>query len=153
MKNVFFHSRKPISSQGDPWTEDIIILAYLAIDIFVALVLAKRARTKNRMQMIIPSTRLIQHQRILRELEGIQAKFSFEKCVLRTPAVLETVLGKSSAILVCLSESCLRHDVTRALCYCMVLICLASRARFWYSDLWVMSALRFHCATLLTVDV
>ena len=67
--------------------------------------------------MIIPRTRLKQHRRILRELEGIQAKFSFKKCVLRTPAVLETVLGKSSAIPVCLSESCLSHDVTRALCY------------------------------------
>ena len=79
--------------------------------------IAKRARTKNRMQMIIPPTTLIQHQRILRELEGIQAKFSFKKCVLRTPAVLETVLGKSSAIPVCLSESCLSYDVARALCY------------------------------------
>ena len=76
--------------------------------------IAKRARTKNRMQTII------QHRRILRELEGIQAKFSFKKCVLRTPAVLETVLGKSSAIPICLSESCLSHDVTRALCYCAV---------------------------------
>ena len=79
--------------------------------------IAKRARTKNRMQIFIPPTRLIQHRRTLRELEGIQAKFSFKKCVLRTPAVLETVLGKSSAIPVCLSESCLSHDVTRALCY------------------------------------
>ena len=66
------------------------------------------------MQMIIPPTRLIQHRRILRELEGIQAKFSLKKCVLRTPAVLET---KSSAIPVCLSESCLSYDVARALCY------------------------------------
>ena len=67
--------------------------------------IAKRVRTKNRMQIIIPPTRLIQHRLILRELEGIQAKFSFKKCVLRTPAVLETVLGKSSAIFrfVCLS--------------------------------------------------
>ena len=64
------------------------------------------------MQMIIPPTRLIQHRRILRELEGIQAKFSFQKCVLRTPAVLETGLGKSSAIPVCLSESCLSHIMT-----------------------------------------
>ena len=36
---------------------------------------------------------------------------------LGTPYVSETVLGKSSAIPVCLSESCLSHDVTRALCY------------------------------------
>ena len=53
--------------------------------------------------MIISSMRLLQHQRVLRELEGIQAKFSFQKCVLRTPDVLESVLGKSLAI--CLSES------------------------------------------------
>ena len=32
--------------------------------------------------------------------------------------MLESVLGKSSVIPVCLSESCLSHDVTRALCYC-----------------------------------
>ena len=36
--------------------------------------------------------------------------FSFEKCVLGTPAVLESVLGKSSTIPGCLSES----NVTRA---------------------------------------
>ena len=45
------------------------------------------------------------------------AKFSFQKSVLGTPAALESVLGKSSAIPVCLS--CLRYDVTRALCYCV----------------------------------
>ncbi len=39
------------------------------------------------------------------------------KSVLETPAVLENVQGKSSAILVCLSESCLSHDITSALCY------------------------------------
>ena len=33
--------------------------------------LAKRTITKNRMQMIISPTRLTQHQRVLRELEGI----------------------------------------------------------------------------------
>ena len=33
--------------------------------------IAKRAMVKNRMQMIISPTRLIQHQRVLRELEGI----------------------------------------------------------------------------------
>ena len=67
-------------------------------------IIAKRARPKNRMQIIIISpTKLIQHQRDLRELEGIKAKFSFQKCVLGTPTVLESVLGKSSAILVCLS--------------------------------------------------
>ena len=33
----------------------------------------------------------------------------------RIPAILESVLGKSSAIPVCLSESCMSHDVTRAL--------------------------------------
>ena len=44
-------------------------------------------------------------------------KFSFQKCVLEAPAVLESVLGRSSAIPVCLSESCLSHDVTRVLCY------------------------------------
>ena len=37
----------------------------------VAFGIAKRARPKNRMQMIISPTRLIQHQRVLRELEGI----------------------------------------------------------------------------------
>ena len=50
--------------------------------------------------------RLIQHQRVLRELEGILTSFSFQKRVLETPAVLESVLGKSSAIPVC----CLSHD-------------------------------------------
>ena len=48
-------------------------------------------------------------------------KFPFQKCVSGTPAVLESVLEsvleKSSAIPVCLSESCLSDDVTRALCY------------------------------------
>ena len=33
--------------------------------------IAKRTITKNRMQMIISPTRLTQHQRVLRELEGI----------------------------------------------------------------------------------
>ena len=45
--------------------------------------------------------RLRQHQRVLREIDGISAKFSFQKIVLGTPAVLESVLGKcrkSSAI-------------------------------------------------------
>ena len=65
--------------------------------------------------MIISPTRLINNHRVLRELEGIYAKFSFQKCVLGTPAVLESVLGKSSAIAV--TESCLSHDVTRALFY------------------------------------
>ena len=37
------------------------------------------------MQMILSTTRLIQHQRVLRELE---AKFSFQKCVLGTTAAL-----------------------------------------------------------------
>lgn len=44
--------------------------------------------------------------------------FSFEKYVLGTPAVLESVLGKSPAIPVCLSEFCPSHGVTCALCYC-----------------------------------
>ena len=42
-------------------------------------------------------------------------KFSFPKSVLGAPVVLENALGKSSTIPVCLSESCLSHDVTRAL--------------------------------------
>ena len=37
--------------------------------IFVPI--AKRARPKNRMQMIISPTRLVEHQCILRELDGI----------------------------------------------------------------------------------
>ena len=45
------------------------------------------------------------------------AKFSFQKCVLGTPVVIESVLGKSFARSVCLSGSCLSHDVTRTLCY------------------------------------
>ena len=68
--------------------------------------------------MIIPPARLRQHQRVLREIEVISATFSFQKSVLGAPAVLESVLGKSCAIPVCLSESCLSHGVTRALCYC-----------------------------------
>ena len=79
--------------------------------------LAKRTRSKNRMQMIIPPTRLRQHQRVPIEIDGIYAKFSFQKSVLGTRAVLESVLEKWSTIPVCLSESCLSHDVTRALCY------------------------------------
>ena len=55
--------------------------------------------------MIIPPTRLRQHQRVLRQIEGVKVKFSFHK----------GVLGKSPVIPVCLSESCLSHDVTRAL--------------------------------------
>ena len=70
------------------------------------------------MQMIIPPMSLRRHQRVLREIKEIQAKFSFQKSVLGTLAVLESVLGKSSAIPVCLSESCLSNDVTRALRYC-----------------------------------
>ena len=69
------------------------------------------------MQMVIPPTMLRRHQRILREIDRIWAKFSFQKNDLGTLAVLESVLGKSSAIPVCLSESCLSHDVTRALRY------------------------------------
>ena len=51
--------------------------------------IAKRARPKNRMQMIISPTKLIQHQRDLRELEGIKVFVSkmcfrntgcFKKC-------------------------------------------------------------------------
>ena len=44
-------------------------------------------------------------------------KFSFQKRVLGTPAVLESVLGKSFAIPVCLSQTFLSYDVTRALRY------------------------------------
>ena len=62
-------------------------------------------------------TKLTQHQQDLRELEGIQAKFSIQECVLGTPAVLESVLGKSSAILVCLPEFSRSHDVTCVLSY------------------------------------
>lgn len=90
---------------------------------------AKRTKPKNRMQMMISPTKLIQHQCDLRELEGSQAKFSFEKCVLGTPAVLESVLGKSSAIPVCLSEFCLSHDVTCALCYCNRLLTFDSHLK------------------------
>ena len=76
-------------------------------NVLIEILIARRVRFKNRMQMIIPPTKLRQHQRVLREIEGISVKLS--------PAVLDNVLGKSSAILVCLSESCLSHDVTRAL--------------------------------------
>ena len=74
--------------------------------------------------MILSTTRLIQHQRVLRELE---AKFSFQKCVLGTTAALESVLGKSSAIPVCLSQSRLSHDVTCTLCYSSCAVCLYGR--------------------------
>ena len=39
----------------------------------------------------------------------------FQKSVLGIQAILES--GKSCAIPVCLSESCLSHDITRALRY------------------------------------
>ena len=35
----------------------------------IAVVIAKRTRLKNRMQMIISPTRLVQYRRVLRELE------------------------------------------------------------------------------------
>ena len=70
----------------------------------VFILIAKRARPKNRMQMIISPTKLIQHQRDLREVEGFKAKFSFQKCVLGTPAVLESVLENRPPFrFVCLS--------------------------------------------------
>ena len=68
--------------------------------------------------------RLVQHQGFLRQLEGIRAKFSFQICVLGTPADLESVLRKSSTIPVCLCESCPSHDVTRVHCYCSLRVAL-----------------------------
>ena len=60
--------------------------------------IVKRARFENRIQMIMPSMRLRPHQLVLREIKGISAKFSFQKSVFGTPAILESVLGKSSVI-------------------------------------------------------
>ena len=81
--------------------------------------------------MIISPTRLTQHKRVLRELEGIQAKFQFQKCVLRTPAVLESVLGKSSPIWVCLSESWM---TSFTLCYWGEIILYCFRIFFPVSE-------------------
>ena len=63
------------------------------------------------MQMIIPPTTSVCPERN----RGNPGEFLFQKSV--TPAVLEGVLGKLSAIPVCLAQSCLSHDVTRTLCY------------------------------------
>ena len=67
--------------------------------------------------MIISTTKLIQHQR---EIEGIQAKFACQICFWNT-GCFRKCLGKSSTIQVCLSEFCLSHDVTCALCCCKLI--------------------------------
>ena len=43
----------------------------IIIIIIIITIIAKRTITKNRMQMMISPTRLTQHHRVLRELEGI----------------------------------------------------------------------------------
>ena len=63
------------------------------------------------MQMIIPPITSVRPERN----RGNPGEFFVSKKL--TPAVLEGVLGKSSTIPVCLAQSCLSHDVTRALCY------------------------------------
>ena len=79
---------------------------------------AKRTKSKNRMQITKFLARLSQQKRVLREIQGIWAKFSFHKCFKNNASCpLRNLQTESSTIPVCLSESCLSHDVTRALRY------------------------------------
>ena len=70
--------------------------------------IAKRTKSKNKMQITEFRARLSQHKRVLREIQG-RRSFCFTS-VLGTPAS-----SKSSTIPVRLSETGLSHDVTRAL--------------------------------------
>ena len=51
---------------------------------FVISLIAKRTKSKNRMQITEFLARLSQHNRVLREIQGIWAKFSFNKCFRNT---------------------------------------------------------------------
>ena len=82
------------------------------------LIIAKRTKSKNRMQITELFARLGQHERVLREIQGIWAKFSFHKCFRNTIFCPLRNLQNHPPLPVCLSESCLSHDVTRALRYC-----------------------------------
>ena len=79
--------------------------------------IAKRAKSKTRMQVTEFPARLCQHKRVLREIQEMRAKFSFHKCFRDTRFCPLKKSSKLSTIPVCLSESCLSHDVTRALRY------------------------------------
>ena len=59
-------------------------------------------------------SRLSQHKRVLREIQGIWAKCSFHNCFKEHRLLPFKKSSKSSTIPVGLSESCLSHDVTVA---------------------------------------
>ena len=85
---------------------------------FYCMQIAKRTNSKNRTEIAEFPARLDQHNRVLREIEGIKAKFSFHAVFQEHRLLPLKKSSKSPTIPVCLSESCLTNNVTRAPRHC-----------------------------------
>ena len=77
--------------------------------------IAKRTKSKNRMQITEFPARLSQQKRILREIHGMKAKFSFHKCFRNTRF--------------CPSRNLQNHPPLQFLCLSLVLV-ITSLVRF-----------------------
>ena len=97
--------------------------------------IVKRARSMNKMKMIIPPTRLRQHQHVLREIEETRPFFVLNKCFRNTgsfrKSLIKIVLHSSLFVWEKKSNDVTRvmnNDVTCALCYSNRLL----RCKYFY---------------------
>ena len=95
----------------------------MCTDLICSESIAKRTKSKNRMQITEFSSRLSQHKRVLREITGNVGEVFVSQVFKEHRLLPLKKSSKSSTIPACLSQSCLSHDVTRVLRY-LFLSCL-----------------------------